>query len=129
MVQKTKLKTNQGNQFNPDLMGSDVNVIHEITSSNIFRSLDLNGSGTILKKDLIEALESRGILMTDPRIQGTYNKLKKFKDTEGINPKVFHETIVDNITLIEKALKGDLIIPDFASFSSLLSDIFEETLF
>ena len=64
--------------------------------------------------------------MTDPRIAYLVQNLKQFKDTEPISSKQFHSIIVQNITLVEKALKGDLIIPDFESFSTRIKTIFEE---
>ena len=127
MSQKTinKLKSKRDDKFSADSMGNDISVLYEITSENLFKSLDINGDGHILKKDIIDTLESRGILMSDPRISETFEKLKRFKDTEGINPKQFHDTIVSNITLIEKALKGYLVIPDFRSFSKKVENVFE----
>ena len=107
---KTKLKSIRDEKLKQELMGNDINILHEISSGNLFKSLDFQGKGTILKKDIIEALEARGILLSDPRIQDTVNHLKQFKDTEPISAKQFHKIIVQNITLIEKALKGDLII-------------------
>ena len=126
MTQKTitKLKSARDDKFRAELMVNDVNVLHEITSENIFKSLDFEGKNFIYKKDIINALESRGILMTDPRIQITASKVNQFKDMEPINASQFYETIAQNITLIEKALKGDLIIPDFSSFTSKISTIF-----
>ena len=121
-----KLKSSTDDKFKPELMGNDVNTLNEITSTNLFRSLDYDGSGKILKKDIISALESRGILMTDPRISDVVSNLSQFKDTESITAKQFHSIIVQNITLVEKALKGDLIIPDFENFSTKIKSIFEE---
>ena len=121
-----KLKSATDNKFKPELMGNDVNALNEITSSNLFNSLDNQGNGSILKKDILLALESRGILMSDPRISDLVTKLKGFKDTESISPKQFHSIIIQNITLVEKALKGDLIIPDFESFTTKVKKIFDE---
>ena len=98
--------------------------ISESSVENLFNSLDSNGKGEILKKDVISALESRGILMNDPRIADTFKKLNMFHDTEVINLRQFYDIIFSNITLIEKALKGDLIIPDFRSLSEKLVDIY-----
>ena len=83
-----KLKSNK-DQLSEKLIGSDIDIIYEMTSTNLFNSLDKNGSGYILKKDIIDALESKGILLTDPRIKETALKLKEFKDTEAINLKKF----------------------------------------
>ena len=45
-----KLKSATDNKFKPELMGNDVNALNEITSSNLFNSLDNQGNGSILKK-------------------------------------------------------------------------------
>tara|TARA_A100001015_G_C14996328_1_gene716378 strand:- start:353 stop:1984 length:1632 start_codon:yes stop_codon:yes gene_type:complete len=121
-----KLKSTKDDKFRQELLTNDVNILNEITSTNLFKSLDNNGNGNILKKDIITALESRGILINDPRISDVVNKLKKFKDTEEISSTQFHSIIIKNITLVEKALKGDLIIPDFESFSQKVNIIFDE---
>ena len=121
----TKLKSNK-DKLSEVLMGNDINDIYEMTSSNLFKALDTDGGGSILKKDIINALQSKGILLTDPRIKETASKLKEFKDTEKISLKQFHEIVVQNITLIEKALKGDLIIPDFKSFTDKITEIYND---
>ncbi|MDC0036811.1 hypothetical protein OAJ27_01035, partial [bacterium] len=124
---KTALKSVRDEKLKQELMGNDINVLHEVTSVNLFESLDIEGKGSIVKKDIFEALESRGILMTDPRIQETVKDLEAFKDTEEITAKQFYKIVVQNITLIEKALKGDLIIPDFSKFAQHIAGVFEET--
>ena len=121
----TKLTSGREQKIKAELIGNDVKVLYEITSGNLFKSLDFDGNGTILKKDIIMALKSRGILLTDPRIAETVEKLQHFKDMEAINPKQFHDVIVQNITLIERALKGELIIPDFPTMTSKIKEIFE----
>ena len=100
--------------------------IYQVTSAHLFRSLDEDGDGYIIKKEVTDALESRGILSSDPRIQETISKLEQFKDTERISQVSFHDVIFQNITLVEKALKGDLVIPDFSSFKEEISTIFEQ---
>ena len=120
-----KLSSTSDNKFSADMIGFDINEINLITSQALFRSLDLNGNGVIYKKDLQDALGSKGILKDDPRTKLTFAKLKELKDNDPINRALFHEIISDNITLIERALKGDLIIPDFGSFSDDIKKIFD----
>ena len=109
------------------MIGFDINDINLITSNALFASLDVAGKNEIYKRDILDALSSRGILADDPRIQETIQKLKELKDNDPINSALFHDIIYRNITLIERALKGDLIIPDFRSFSNVVTDIFESS--
>jgi len=122
-----KLVSSSDTKFSAEMIGFDINDINLITSNALFASLDIKGNGEIYKRDILDALSSRGILSDDPRIQETISKLNELKDNDPINSALFHDIVYRNITLIERALKGDLIIPDFRSFSNVVSDIFEAT--
>lgn len=122
-----KLVSSSDTKFSAEMIGFDINDINLLTSNALFASLDVNGNGEIYKRDILEALSSRGILSDDPRIQEIIAKLFELKDNDPINSALFHDIIYRNITLIERALKGELIIPDFRSFSNVVSDIFEST--
>ena len=120
-----KLKSSSDTMFSADMIGFNINEINQITSKALFESLDINGNNEITKKDILDALKSKGILKDDPRIKETVQKLKQFKDTDLIDVFKFHDIIFQNITLVERALKGDLIIPDFRSFSTIVTSVFE----
>ena len=120
-----KLKSSSDTKFNADMIGFNINEINQITSKALFESLDINGNNEITKKDILDALKSKGILKDDPRIKETVQKLKQFTDTDLIDVFKFHDIIFQNITLVERALKGDLIIPDFRSFSTIVTSVFE----
>ena len=122
-----KLVSSSDTKFSAEMIGFDINDINLITSNALFASLDVAGKNEIYKRDILDALSSRGILADDPRIQETIQKLKELKDNDPINSALFHDIIYRNITLIERALKGDLIIPDFRSFSNVVTDIFESS--
>ena len=89
-------------------------------SSNLFKALDEKKSGFISRQDLLDFLEKHGISDDDPRIDKTKTLLKKpapkNPDEPLIDRAVFHKVIHEN-KLIERAIKGDFIIPDFDSFS------------
>jgi len=93
----------------------------------IFKSLDVKGIGSIKKNDLLEALYFRGILEDDLRIRGVVEALNSSKD-EGISPSRFRTIVSPHITLIEKALTGNLIIPDFVNFCSFITNLYNRTI-
>ena len=119
------VKKNINENIKSEPISIDFNEVNFLTSNTLFSSLDMDGDSKIVKKDILESLNSRGILNDDPRIKETIENLKKLNDNDSITPTSFNELISKNITLIERALKGDLIIPDFSSFSSIINTIYE----
>lgn len=86
----------------------------------------LDSEGRLLKKDLLNELNYNGILSDDPRLQEIYSKMRSTKSADYILseelPIVFRESPV----IIEKALTGNLVLPDFESFASKIKDVFHE---
>ena len=94
----------------------------------IFNSLDIDSKGYIFKHNLIEALHDRGILTDDARIRQTTDGLKKYTEKERLSAGIFRSLVLPHITLIEKALTGNLVIPDFKNFSSFITNLYNRTL-
>lgn len=94
----------------------------------IFHALDIESQGYIGKHDLTQALLDRGIVIDDPRIRQTSLGLKKLKDSDKITATVFHQLVSSHITLIERALTGNLVIPDFKNFASFITNLYNRTL-
>lgn len=122
---KTSTKRKLQSSADEKRLTSSVVELNLSTSRSLFKSLDLNGDGFIIKSDLINSLEQRGILPDDIRISETIKKLSPLSDADKIDQHLFHEVISQNLTLIERSLKGDLIIPDFITFSDIVTDIYE----
>jgi len=97
-------------------------------ADRIFHALDIESKKYIFKKDLTQALLDRGILADDIRIRQTTQALDKLKDKDRINATAFRELVTPHITLIEKALTGNLVIPDFKNFASFITNIYNRTL-
>jgi len=97
-------------------------------SDRLFHSLDIESKGYIVKHDLEQALLDRGILFDDMRIRQTAQGLKELKEKERINATAFRALISPHITLIEKALTGNLVIPDFKNFVSFITNLYNRTL-
>lgn len=95
-------------------------------TTDLFSSLDFNASGAITKHDLINALKNIGILEDDPRVSDTIQNLSRYYDTQEISLGEFKNITRSNITIIEKALKGHLIIPSFKDFCDEVDKIYDE---
>ena len=98
------------------------------TAQRIFNALDVGAQGYLLKQHLLQALLDRGVLPEDSRIRQTKEELKKIKDKDKINPALFRKLITPHITLIEKALTGGLVIPDFKNFTSFIANLYNRTM-
>ncbi len=94
---------------------------------NLFDSLDVKSKGQILREDIIETLRAKGILEDDLRIRETVKNLKAY-DTRQISAKDFREITSQNVMIIEKALAGGLVIPDFKNFCSFIVNMHNRTL-
>lgn len=97
-------------------------------AERIFLALDVSSKGYIHRDDLLQALNDRGILADDARIRQTVAGLHTFKDNDQITVKAFRELVAPHITLIEKALTGELVIPDFKNFASFITNLYNRTL-
>lgn len=93
---------------------------------HLFRSLDEKGIGYITKSYLINALERQGIMHYDQRISELSTELNALAEGTPIDLNLFKKITSSNISLIEKTLTGNLIIPDFESFTAEIKDIYNQ---
>lgn len=98
------------------------------TSENLFRSLDENNNGYINKHDLLKPLNQNGILIDDPRLKETANALSQYTDNQEISLEDFTQITQNNLTLIERTLKGQLAIPEFNKFCEQIQQIYNEVM-
>lgn len=92
----------------------------------IFSALDAVARGSIKKSDLLGALARNGVLEDDIRIKDTVQGNPKDKEAL-ITPDTFRKLIAPDITVIEKAMTGRLVVPDFSNFCGLLTNIHNRT--
>ena len=103
----------------------------------LFRSLDMDNDHQVPKSDLESALSSIGLRPEDRRLRESMGALEDFvhraKADEEVPPEPeipedqFCRAIRSNISLIERALQGHLVIPDFASFCRDIEHIHAQT--
>jgi glutaminase len=99
----------------------------------LFDSLDKDSKGFIYYSDLIETFEAVGIKRTDPRIKIkesdiNYSAAENKEGSGEISYKSFKNIIQQSQgNLVQDAIKGNLIIPDFKNFSKEIDRIYSET--
>ena len=92
--------------------------------ADLFFSLCENGQNFVESKKLKEALDHSGLKPNDNRLQSLFKRLEAHGD------KIVFEDFISIIRtsglLVEKALRGQLVLPDFIDFSKNLDKIFDE---
>lgn len=91
----------------------------------LFGVIDIDNDGVINSEDLLNLLNEVGFSKDDERLHKVYQELEKFKNKE-IKLHDFSQIIASASLLIERAIKGELAIPDFADFSNKMDEIFNE---
>ena len=94
----------------------------DIREKQLFNALDSQGKGIILKSDLLEHLCQSGLELKDPRLKEFYALIESVPDELDIT--IFSKAIRPNILLIERALQGQLVIPDFQGFANVPNKLF-----
>ena len=111
----------------------------------VFQSEESNKIDKIALAQFVAALENTGLrrwqknveldrkyfnfYRSDPRLTQMLSKLKDFTSHEqqNVDRAQFKSLILDNIVLISRALRHQLIIPDFKGFSNIIELLFEES--
>ena len=94
-------------------------------SNSIFRALDEAGRGVIHSKSMRQQLSKSGIALDDVRLAALRSFLDDINDAP-IDSKAFERLLDSSGSLVTRAVKGDLIIPDFDKFANSIRDIFAE---
>ncbi len=92
--------------------------------ADLFFSLCENGQDFVESNKLKDALDRSGLKPNDNRLQGLFKRLEAHGD------KIVFEDFISIIRtsglLVEKALRGQLVLPDFIDFSKNLDKIFDQ---
>lgn len=106
--------------------GNIINLNPQDMYKSIFSALDTDKNGKIHKKHIFGVLQENGILESDPRISELVQQLRAYDDKQPIDLPTFQSMCANSISLLERAVRHQLIIPDFAAFRAELEDIFEQ---
>ena len=101
----------------------------------LFRALDLDNDRQILRTDFHRLLDEVGLRRDDHRLRESLASIEAYlesatadreQDSEpGIPQERFGKAIRQNILLIERALQGNMVIPDFADFCQDIDELFD----
>jgi len=109
---------------------SSTELIGELALTSLFNSIDISGSGSITCDQFWAELAKGGILQDDPRLQKISEAFDRITRTKGKGCKVtlyeFKKTVTQHV-IVKKTLTGDLVIPDFQSFTHEITQIFNAT--
>ncbi|MEM7463098.1 MAG: glutaminase A [Pseudomonadota bacterium] len=103
----------------------------------LFKSLDYDNDKSILPGDLKIALSEIGLASDDYRLRESMAAIDEFLETrrsreeddnsQHIPKDTFVDAVRHNIILIERALQGKMVIPDFKGFCDEIDEIYELT--
>ncbi len=79
----------------------------------LFRSLDMRNEGAVRVADVWQALARAGLARDDVRLRDTMAALGAFAPDDRLDRGDFYAAIRPNILLVEQALQGNLVVPDF----------------
>lgn len=94
-------------------------------SKSVFRALDEGGKGVIQADAINRYLSKSGIAITDTRLSTFQSRLEKL-GLSSIDSRAFDTLLDSGGSLVARAVKGDLIIPEFDRFSQKIRDIYDE---
>jgi hypothetical protein len=97
----------------------------------LFEALVAEGRKYVRGRALIEALEQAGLRLDDPRLAETVKALQDRAVSQEQPRRLEYDEFVDvirpSILTVERALRQDLVIPDFPGFSRELARIYDQT--
>jgi len=90
-------------------------------------ALQMNDAGRIPPRALPDALARVGLRAHDVRLAESMHRLAQFPHDAALSSEEMIQVIRPNASLIERALRGSLVVPDFSSFCDEVREIHEET--
>jgi len=94
---------------------------------SVFNAIGGAGAGTLTPDQILRGLTVTGIRRDDPRLRQTVAALSAVSDREPISETDFAEHYLhpENAALIQRAVQGDLVVPEFARFEERLARLFD----
>src|SRR5262245_54478622 len=88
-------------------------VSEESRDRRLLRALDIERSGRFPRRALTDALARNGLRSDDVRLKESMGRLSAYPEETFLEARQMTEVIRPNVSLIERALRGNLVIPDF----------------
>ncbi|RKR90274.1 L-glutaminase [Micromonospora pisi] len=99
------------------------------TCQRLYDSFSHAADGTVSPLELINRLGPAGISASDPRLRDTLAHVRAGSgDVRGLSLESFVALCQRDNDLVARALRGDLVVPDFATFTDELTGMYEALL-
>jgi len=89
-----------------------------------------NEDGNVPVAKFIAALKETGLRVKDPRLKETVTNLEQYLQQENfegfVDQATFRRAIKENIVLVETALLGELVIPEFGQFTKHITNLYHK---
>jgi glutaminase len=92
----------------------------------VFRSLDEQGTGYLGLDQILSSLGDNGILENDGRLGNLLARLTAAAENGKIDHSTFDSLSGSGLSLFERAVRKELIIPDFSAFRERVRHTFDE---
>ncbi len=94
--------------------------------AKLFAAYDRKGEGKLALADLVDVFNRMGLKRDDPRLQSFFAATSKLDSSSAIDLQTFQSLLKTNPLLIQKAMQGQLIIPEFDRFQDQITEIFDQ---
>lgn len=102
--------------------------MHTTLSDPVFKALDPSGKGAVAVEDILSRFARAGLPNDDPRLTTLTGRLaQEGRETGGlIDAAKFHGAMQAGQSLLERTLKEELVIPQFAEFAEHIQRLYDE---
>lgn len=98
----------------------------DVASRAIFDALADAPGAPVTRADIDAMLSENGLLVSDPRLAALRDVLSQVSGADAFGYDILEPSLTgDSQTLLQRAVRGELVIPDFHDFCERLADIFD----
>lgn len=98
----------------------------QLTRKDVYERLATLNNGLVNKQLLKDTLSHAGIQAPDPRAEALLAAFDDYTPETSLPFEDFKARIQDHRGLLERIIRGDMVIPDFQGFCNQIKEIFEE---
>jgi glutaminase len=102
-------------------------VSEESRDRRLLRALDVQGTGRIPRRVLPDVLLQCGLLPDDVRLADSIARLGAYPEDAVLDSEQMLEVMRPCASLIERAIRGNLVVPDFRAFCDEVREIYEQS--
>ena len=95
------------------------------TCAAALQAIDYDNDGYVVKSDLTEKLAQCGLDALDPRLREFHAELEKYGTDDKIELCDFSDKVRHNGILLTRALRGELVLPQFSLFAEELDEVLQ----